>query len=166
MSEPKWLVFYTKSRHEKKVEELLVRRGFTVFLPMQKTMRQWSDRKKLVETPLFNSYIFVKTAEHQIPDVLQIPGVAWNIRHNDKPAVLHPREFDLISRFLDSGLLLEVTYHQDLALGDHVEIMDGAMKGLQGQLLRTAAGNRFLVSFDSFGASIQIEIDPIVLKKL
>lgn len=166
MSEPKWFVFYTKSRHEKKVEELLIRRGYIVFLPMQKTMRQWSDRKKMVETPLFNSYIFVKIQDHQISEVVQIPGVAWNIRHNGKPAVLHPKEFELISRFLASGLLLEVTYNQELSIGDQVEIMDGPMKGLQGQLLRTASGNRFLVSFDSFGASIQIEIDPIVLKKL
>ena len=55
----KWLVFYTKSRQEKKVRDILLRRGFEVFLPLQKVMRQWSDRKKKVEVPLFNAYIFV-----------------------------------------------------------------------------------------------------------
>jgi transcriptional antiterminator RfaH len=57
--EKKWFVFYTKSRQEKKVNELLLKKKFEPFLPMQQVMRQWSDRKKKVTVPLFNSYIFV-----------------------------------------------------------------------------------------------------------
>ncbi len=164
--EKNWFVFYTKSRQEKKVKELLVRNGFDVFLPLQKVMRQWSDRRKKVEVPLFNSYIFVHETADKIPVILQIPGISWNIRHNDRPAILHPREHELITRFLSSGLLIDVSSSEKFGIGDYVEIMDGPLKGIRGHLVRTAAGDRFLLSFESIGTSIQVEIDPVVLKKL
>ncbi len=166
IDERKWLVFYTKSRHEKKVQELLEGKGLTVFLPMQKVMRQWSDRRKKVEVPLFTSYIFVHDTEDKIPLILQTPGMVWNIRHNGKPAVLHPKEIALIHQFLDSGLLIDVSQTERFEIGDQVEIMDGPLKGVKGQLIRTASGDRFALSFESIGASIQVEIDPIVLKRL
>ena len=78
--EKHWFVFYTKSRHEKKVRDLLGKGGFEVFLPMHKVLRQWSDRKKRVEVPLFNSYIFVHEEQHRIPEVLKTPGVSTIIR--------------------------------------------------------------------------------------
>lgn len=68
-----WFVFYTKSRQEKKVRDLLLKSGYEVFLPMHKVMRQWSDRKKKVEVPLFNSYIFVNDLEHNISNILKTP---------------------------------------------------------------------------------------------
>src|SRR5690349_11156140 len=104
-----WYVFYTKSRQEKKVQELLTRDGYEVFLPTQKVMRQWSDRKKKVEVPLFNSYIFVRDFDHKIAEILKTPGVAWNIRHNGKPAILRQEEFELIQRFISTGYFLETT---------------------------------------------------------
>jgi len=161
-----WYVYYTKSRHEKKVKELLERRGFDVFLPMQKVLRQWSDRKKKVETPLFNSYIFVRTEEHRISDVLQIPGVSWNIRHNGKPAVLHANEYDLINRFLATGLTLEVLATPDLRQGDQVKVIDGPLRGMYGVLVGTADDTRFLVALDSIGQSIRVTLEPHLMKRI
>ena len=160
MNESKhWFVFYTKSRHERKVQDLLVRRGYDVFLPLQKVMRQWSDRKKKVEVPLFNSYIFVSVFAHQIQDVLQVPGVAWNIRHNGKPAVLHPKEYKIINRFLETGLLLEAM-PIDFDKGDRVLVMDGPLKGVEGSVLRHASGNKFGVILEVLGQTILADLDP------
>ncbi len=160
-----WYVYYTKSRHEKKVRDLLLRRGYEVFLPMQKVMRQWSDRKKKVEAPLFNSYIFVSTEAHLIPEVLQIPGISWNIRHNDKPAVLHEKEYDLINRFLATGLTIEVLPADNISKGDKVKVMDGPLKGAFGQVTK-AAPSKFMVSLDLLGNVMRVELDPTLLKKL
>lgn len=161
-----WFVFYTKSRHEKKVSDLLKRQGFEVFLPMQKVMRQWSDRKKKVEVPLFNSYIFVKETEDKITLILQTPGVAWNIRHNDKPAVLHSKEYETINRFLDSGYFVEAVTNADLRTGDRVRIIEGALKGTEGYLLKTSTDERFIVFLESFAASIQVEIKSNLLQRI
>lgn len=160
-----WFVFYTKSRHEKKVSDLLLRRGYEVFLPMQKVMRQWSDRKKKVEVPLFNSYIFVNTYEHLIPEILQVPGISWSIRHNDKPAILHPKEYELIHRFLATGLTIEVIAVDNIETGDKVQVMDGPLKGAFGQVTK-AAPNKFMVSLDLLGNVMRVELDPALLKKL
>lgn len=161
----KWFVFYTKSRQEKKVRDLLTRSGFEVFLPIQKIMRQWSDRKKKVEVPLFNSYIFVRETEDKIPIILQTPGIAWNIRHNDKPAILHPLELETIKRFLNSGLLLESHQREKLKVGDPVEVIDGPLKGMQGHVFKASEEDRFAVGLESIGQTIMVRIEPVVLRK-
>jgi transcription antitermination factor NusG len=160
-----WLVFYTKSRQEKKVSELLSKRGFEAFLPLQKVMRQWSDRKKKVEVPLFNSYIFVLESEDKIPLILQTPGVSWNIRYNDKPAVLYQKEMEVIKRFLSSGLLLESQAVGNLVEGDPVEVIDGSLKGMLGLLVKTNDGDKFTIAIESIGQSMLVRIDPSLLKK-
>jgi transcription termination/antitermination protein NusG len=162
----KWLVFYTKSRQEKKVRDLLIKLGFEVFLPLQKVMRQWSDRKKRVETPLFNSYIFVHDQEDRIPFIVQTPGIAWNIRHNGKPAVLREDELVLIKRFLESGFFVDQTVSVDFEKGERAELIDGPLKGLQGTFLRESEGGKFSFIIDSIGQSIVISVDPQIVKKL
>ncbi len=166
MNPPKtpWLVFYTASRQEKKVREILERRGFEVFLPLQQVMRQWTDRKKKVEVPLFNSYIFVAVPEHQITSILEVPGVSWVIRHNGKPAELHPKEYDTIVRFIETGFLLETLSAEDIETGEEVKVMDGPLKGLSGYVSGKNKG-KFTVIFEGLGQAIRVAIDPFLLKK-
>lgn len=147
------------------MRDLLERRGFEVFLPMQKVMRQWSDRKKKVEVPLFNSYLFVYDSEDKIPFIVQTPGIAWNIRYNGKPAVLHTRELETIQRFLSSGLLLESQPYQLLEKGDQVSVIDGPLKGMVGLLMSTSDATRFYVAMESIGQSLMVKIDPSLLLK-
>ncbi|MBX2944901.1 MAG: UpxY family transcription antiterminator [Cyclobacteriaceae bacterium] len=163
--EKKWFVFYTKSRQEKKVTEILARRGFDVFLPLVKVLRQWSDRKKKVEVPLFNSYLFVNTVEHRLQEVLSVPGIAWTIRHNGKPAILREKEYQLIKRLLDTGLTIDVVPLADVAPGDWVEVMDGPLKRAVGQVLAKNPG-RFMVLLEAIGQVMRVEIDPGLLKKI
>ena len=165
MMHPKWYVFYTKSRHEKKVRDLLLRRGYEVFLPLQKVLRQWSDRKKRVEVPLFNSYIFVYIPEYKVSEVVQTPGIAWVIRHNGKPAVLQPREYELINRFLQTGLFIEVVPREDVQAGDRVKILDGPLKGAEGQVAALHTG-KFTVVLETLGQAMRVDIEPGLLKKL
>jgi transcription antitermination factor NusG len=165
MMPEKWYVFYTKSRHEKKVRDLLLRRGYEVFLPLQKVVRQWSDRKKKVEVPLFNSYIFVWIPEHLVSEVVQTPGIAWVIRHNGRPAALQPREYDLINRFLQTGLLVEVLPREELRTGDWVKILDGPLKGVEGQVTAVQP-NKFTVILETLGQAMRVDVEPGLLKKL
>ena len=164
--ERKWLVFYTKSRWEKKVENYLLKYGFEPFLPVQKVVRQWSDRKKKLEVPLFNSYIFVRDHESRIPEILLIPGISWNIRHNGRPAVLRDNELDLIRNFISTGLFLETTGTEDLELGDKVEVIDGPLRGAVGVLSGEYNQQKFTVIMDSIDQAIKIDIDKSVLKRI
>jgi transcription termination/antitermination protein NusG len=159
----RWFAFYTKSRQEKKVRNVLQRRGFEVFLPLQKTVRQWSDRKKKVEVPLFNSYIFVKIPEHQITKILQVPGIAWSIRHNGSPAFLREQEYELIERFLATGLFVEVISQDTFEAGDSVIVADGPLKGVIGRVAAKYPG-KLTVWLETLGQVIRMEIEPGLLK--
>ncbi len=167
MSPKKWFVFYTKSRQEKKVNDLLIKRGFEPYLPLQKVMRQWSDRRKKVEVPLFNSYIFVRVAEHDIQNVLSVPGVAWNIRLNGKPAELHLHELETIQRFIETGMLIEAqNVPEKFSVGDEVKVIDGPLKGAQGILSDYHNKQYFSVVLESIGQVITVQIDRKIVRKL
>jgi transcriptional antiterminator NusG len=162
----RWFVFYTKSRHEKKSKAFLEKKGFHVFLPLQQVMRQWSDRKKKIETPLFNSYIFVFESEDNLAEILQTPGISWSIRYNDRPAFLREEEVDIIQRFLSTGYFIETHTAPSLETGDAVEVIDGALKGLKGHVIHAASGDKFSVLLESIQQNIVITIDPVALKKI
>ena len=166
MSEKKWLVFYTKSRSEKAAHETLLKFGFESYLPLQKVIRQWSDRKKKVELPLFNSYLFVYDIEANIPEILKIPGLSWNIRHNGKPAFLREKELSSIKRFIESGLTLEIGSAQDLDKGDQVKIMDGPMRGAIGFLSGEYNDQKFTIELEAIDQVMKVSVDKRLLKKL
>lgn len=166
--EKKWFVFYTKSRHEKKVLDFLEKSLFEVFLPLHKVVRQWSDRKKRVEVPLFNSYIFVRVPEHQIPDVLKIPGVSWNIKLGDKPAVLREEEFDIIKRFIASGFFLETSSleRDEFKTGDRAKVIDGPLRGVVGRVFKENDGEKLEVLIDGINQVIRVTMPVELLKKI
>jgi len=128
-------------------------------------MRQWSDRKKIVETPLFNSYLFVLESEDKIPSILETPGVAWNIRYNNKPAVLHSNEMETIKRFLSSGLLIESRQIEKFEVGDQVQVIDGPLKRMMGFLVKTNEGDKLTVALESIGQMLLVRIDPKLLTR-
>jgi len=165
MAKKKWLVFYTKSRWEKKVEKYLSQFGFEPYLPLHKVVRQWSDRKKKLETPLFNSYIFVYDYEHRIQDVLKVPGISWNIRHNGKPAVLRDSELEMIKRFISSGLFLETTSVANLEPGDRVKVIDGPLRGAVGYYSGPYSQEKFYVILETIDQALRVSIDKKLLKK-
>ena len=74
-TETKWYALYTRPRAEKLVYQRLIEEHIETFLPLQKTYRMWSDRKKLIEKPLLSSYIFVKTNKKTFPKVYKVIGV-------------------------------------------------------------------------------------------
>lgn len=164
--EKKWLVFYTKSRWEKKVEGYLENFGFEPFLPRHKVLRQWSDRKKKIEVPLFNSYIFVRDIEHNIPEILKVPGISWNIKHAGKPAVLHQDEKEMIERFITSGLFLETQGIDDIEPGDEVKVIDGPLRGAIGTMIGDYNEEKFYVTLESIDQVIKVSIDKSLLKKI
>src|SRR5215831_13309437 len=99
--EPKWYAIYTRQRWEKKVTRLLEEKGIECYCPLNKTVRQWSDRKKVVAEPLFTSYVFVKTIEKMHNEVKGLSGVINLVYWLNKPAVIRDEEIDIIKCFLN-----------------------------------------------------------------
>jgi transcription antitermination factor NusG len=160
-----WYVFYTKSRHEKKVRDYLLHKGFDVFLPMTKEIRQWSDRKKKVEAPLFRSYIFVSVEPYRFDKVLAIPGVSWQVRNGQHPGVLHDFEYQALKRLLDTGFSVESTILPDFDKGDSVKVIEGPLKGMMGTVFSNEP-QKFNILLHGIGQMVRVDINPVLLKKI
>lgn len=98
--EKKWLVIYTKPRWEKKVDNLLTRKAIESWCPLNKVERQWSDRKKIIEEPLFKSYVFVNILDEERTEVLRTDGVLNFVYYLGKPAIINNTEISLIKQYL------------------------------------------------------------------
>jgi len=91
-AEEKWYAIYTRPRAEKQVYQRLTESGVETYLPMQKTIRQWSDRKKIVEKPLLSSYLFVKTKPKSFPVVYKVFGVVKFVSFEGQPVPIPHRQ--------------------------------------------------------------------------
>ena len=97
----KWFALYTKPRWEKKVNLLLTAKGIETYCPLNKVKRQWSDRVKTIDEPLFKSYVFVKVDDSERSKVRLTNGVINFVYWNQKPAIVKEREIETIKRFLN-----------------------------------------------------------------
>ena len=97
----KWLAIYTRPRWEKKVNQLLTEKGLESYCPLNKVRRKWSDRYKVVEEPLFKSYVFVKVSDEDRSNVRMTTGAINFVYWDGKPAVVKEKEIIAIRRFLD-----------------------------------------------------------------
>lgn len=126
-----WYVVYTKPRNEKKVYEQLCLKGVECYCPCQKTLKQWSDRTKWVEEPLFKSYLFVKIpqTEKERIEILETPGVVRFLYWLRKPARVKQSEIEAIQKFLGEYSAVEVISFEP---GTKLKVRDGALKGMEG----------------------------------
>lgn len=129
-SEPNWYALYTQPRAEKRVKEKLDLNGIECYLPLHRSPRVWSDRVKMVDLPLFNSYIFVKCRESEIFQMNKINGVVRIVFYDGKPAKISQKEIDAIQMFINEAA------GKALCKGDEVEILTGSMKNRSGKIIR------------------------------
>lgn len=123
-----WYAVYTKSRCEKKAHTALIQQGIESYCPTAIVKKQWSDRIKKVEQPIFTSYIFVEITQAQQTIVRQTFGVVNFVYWLGKPAVIKPAEIEAIKKFLErhENVTLEKITHK---IGDEIEIEEGVFKG-------------------------------------
>jgi transcription antitermination factor NusG len=131
----KWYAVYTKPRWEKKVNSLLQEKGFESYCPLNKVRRKWSDRIKLVEEPLFKSYVFVKVSEDERTPVRMIPGVMNFVYWQGKPAVIREKEIANIKKFLDEYENVKVFSGEQWKAGSRVKVLGGPFMDMEGRVL-------------------------------
>jgi transcriptional antiterminator RfaH len=129
----KWHVLYSKPRNEKKVVERLSKNGFEVYCPLIKTLRQWSDRKKKVQIPMFPGYIFALTNDGERQQILMDPGLLNYVYWLGKPAIVRDKEMEAIKSIAHTGEDIHVA-SVGFEKGQFVEIPDGPFKGLTGRI--------------------------------
>jgi transcription antitermination factor NusG len=164
-SEEKWFALYTRPRAEKLVYNRLTEAGVETFLPLQKTYRMWSDRKKMVEKPLLSSYIFVKTSAKNFPVVYKVNGVVKFVSFEGQPVSIPQKQIDVLRLLIDSNAEIEVSSER-FEKGDSVEVINGALIGLTGELIKIGTHNRFVVRIDRLDQNLILKIPRTFLKKI
>jgi transcription antitermination factor NusG len=162
---PKWYAIYTKPRAEKLVYTRLLETGVETYLPLQKTYRQWSDRKKLVERPLLSSYVFVKVIPKEFPLVYKTTGVVKFVSFEGHPVAIPQNQIDNLRLLVNSDAEIEVT-GEPLAKGDNVEVVSGSLIGLTGELVSIGGRKRVIVRIDKLEQNIVVKIPVAFLKKI
>jgi transcription antitermination factor NusG len=143
--EKKWHVIYTKSKWEKKVDELLMQKGFESWCPVQKQERQWSDRKKIIETPLFRSYVFIKASKEDYTKILSTIGVVNFLYFEKKPAVIRDVEIEEIKKYLGlSAASIQIVDMANIPPQTKVIISQGLFMGQRGEVVKAGKKTVFV----------------------
>ena len=157
-TQKQWHVVYTKSRAEKKVLQELSAGNIECFLPLQKQLRQWKDRKKWVETPLIPGYCFVNITRKEYDKVLQLNNVVNYITFERKAAIIQQYEIDAMRTLLQQhDFEVDVTI-ENFEPGKLVEIIEGPMVGLRGELIESRGKNKFALRIEQIETSFLVEI--------
>ena len=159
-----WHAVYTKPRWEKKVALLMEEQGIEHYCPLNKVIKQWSDRKKTVMEPLFKSYIFVRVPEKSKWDLMKIPGVLNYVYYMGKPARIKHSEIEQIRRFLFEFKSVEVV-ENSMPVNSHVRVKQGLMMDYHGILLEVG-GKKASVRIDSMGLQLTAFFDKSNLELL
>ena len=151
-----WYVVYTKPKWEKKVAEQLTEKGVECYCPLITQIKQWSDRKKKVEVPLFNSYIFVRLAEKDRNSVFQSAGAVRYLFWLGKPAIVRDEEIDTIKKWLSISDGYEVSV-SSLQVGDKVVLESGPFKSQQA-VVQEVNKTSYTLVLESMGCVLKMKL--------
>lgn len=152
-----WYVLYTMPKSEKKVVDLLQRRGVKTFLPLYQKVVQWSDRKKKIMTPLFSCYVFAQLNRIELSMVYGVAGFVRFVATDGIKDIVPESDIENIKRLLTSNP--EAT-NEEFIEGDEVLIKEGPLSGLTGRLVNKKGKRKLVVYFKSISYGIQVEVSP------
>ncbi len=158
MKQKKWYVVYTRPRYEKKVERYLSEKDIECYLPLVKSLRKWSDRKKWVYLPLFSSYVFIKINEKEHFEVLNTQGVVRFISFEGRPAVIPDKQIEEIKWLLSNEVETE-TVDKKLEPGTMVEIIKGPLRGFKAEMIYYNNKRNILIRLEQLGKVILVKVN-------
>jgi len=151
-----WHVLYVKSRHEKKVHDLLVDISIETFLPLVKTIRVWSDRKKTILKPLFPSYIFVNISSSlDFHKALSVNGACRYISFGSNYAKVPNKEINRIKFLTGTEGVSQIETNDILPkIGEKRKISYGMLNGLECEIVKVKNKCRVIVRIESLKQNI------------
>jgi transcription antitermination factor NusG len=151
-----WYVLYTKPRNEKKVAERLSAAGYNVYCPLHKVKRQWSDRMKVVEEPLFKGYLFIQVEDKRRDEVFNYPGAVRYLFWLRRPAIVRESEICTIQKWLGQYDHSDIDI-SDILPGDYVRITSGPFSGEQAVLL-DKTNKKAVVQLKELGLQLSLSL--------
>lgn len=156
-----WFALYVRPRSEKKVQSQLEDQGIEAYLPLVTKMKQWSDRRKKIEEPLFKSYVFVHSNAKEYLTVLNVYGVIKYVTFERKAVVVPDNQILAIKKFVEDyeyGEQYKMQNDEELKVGQMVRIINGPMKDLKGRLENICNKRHLIVYINVVGQYIPVHI--------
>ena len=150
-----WYVVYTKPKWEKKVAEKLNEIGIECYCPLIIQIKQWTDRKKKVEVPLFNSYVFVQLEDTDRNSVFQISGVVRYLFWLGKPAIVRDEEIKIIKMSLAAPNLSDISV-TSIQVGDRIKLESGVFSN-QDAIVQEISNTYYTLVLESIGCVLKIK---------
>jgi len=157
LSEQRWYALTVPYQHERQTEKALQSKGLETLLPVYRSRRQWSDRVKGVEIPLFAGYVLCHFDLNDRIHVMDTPGVARIVGFGGMPAALEDSEIGSIQQMVLSKLPLAPWPY--LKAGDRVRVEHGPMRGQEGTLVRTKDSLHLVINIDVLQRSVAVQVD-------
>ena len=159
-----WYAVYTKPRWEKKVGQLFDKKGLDYYCPLNKVRRKWSDRYKVIEEPLFKSYVFVHITEEEKERIRLTDGVVNFVYWNGKPAIIKGEEIEIIRKFLKEYENVEAS-PVTFSAGQKVRIKTGLMMDTEGLVIKVV-NNRAYVLLESLQYELTAQFEKTNLEPI
>jgi len=159
-----WYAVYTRPRFEKKVKQALEEKGEEVFLPLITKIRQWKDRKKKVDMPLFPSYLFLRFDFRRRFDILPTKGIVKIVNFKGVPAIVPDWEIASLKKMMEHPKTLQLENY--IRPGELVEVIDGPFKGMHGSVKVLRGQERLLLSIEGIMQTVSVEISSGMVKRL
>jgi len=152
-----WFAILARTGREKNATLLLENSGYECYLPVIKFTRQWSDRVKEIEAPLFPGYLFCRMNPHNRLPVLITPGVIQIVGVGKTPVPVEEQEIAAIQRVGKSGISIMPWPY--LQVGQVARIEDGPLRGMTGIIIKIKSGLKLVLSVNLLQRSVAVEID-------
>jgi transcription antitermination factor NusG len=162
----KWFALIAKPQHEFRIQEgLAAIPEVEVFLPTYKNKRKWSDRVKILDTPLFSGYVFARFTypEMRVP-ILRTVGVRSIVGFGNEPCPLPEDEIETIRTLVNSPYAVQPWPF--LKTGTRVRIEDGPLRGVEGIVLERKDEWKMVVSVEILQRSVAVVLDRSVLSRM
>ena len=167
MESPAWYAVQTRPRHEQMVASQLAHDGIEVFLPVVEQVHRWSDRRKLLQVPLFPSYVLLRTvlsSSHDRGRILRKHGVIGFVGPRREATPIELAQIDNVKSVIAARLGYQS--HPYLTVGQRVRICSGALKDIEGILVRITDENKLVLSIDLIHRSVILRIDGYELQSI
>lgn len=162
-----WYAACTTVNQEFRIKKLLDGLGVECFLPTHTVVRQWSDRKRVVEVPLIRSIVFVRTDPDRALSLLKEHGMKARYMYDyaQRSILTIPdrqmEDFMFLIRHSQAEELQVLK--ADFAPGDKVRVVEGTLTGLEGELIRVEGKTQVLIRVSQVAAlSVKVGRSQVV----
>ena len=159
-----WFAVRVRSNFERATAQSLDCRGIKCFLPLYKARRQWSDRVKEIDLPIFTGYVFCHLEEPRFLPILETPGVVQVVGTGATPVPVEAHEMASLRQIAGSGK--ETRPWPYLTVGQRVRLRTGALKGVEGILANADGRVRVVVNIELLQRSVAVSVERLDLEPI